>query len=373
VSGRRLGPLVLAGTAALTVGIPASFGRHPTAQFMVAPLVVPPAQGVAVEAIRLKLSGTGRPVVTLQGPPFASAATAMAAVRVVHSGGSTTVTLFVVAVSRDARKTKPATPRFGVNGAADAGVALAQFPTAKPDTIWRLTQRESSAVGLVDTGSTTPARGAAFKRALQQFLGGWDPLEQPALLTAAGVQLRLLDAKHPGGTPMQRAGAKQALVATEQLLGAPTVSVRDDVYAQIDETSGCILGRVSCGAYLFSFSGLRETIVRSDDPGYKLTTHYTGTTCGRTLLGQPWTITTQSGSDPPVTHTVDLAATDEVFTTYATVSGVGSGTAIHKLGLQPGAFPAMQALVDSTGVWSSDAGGQTVPVSVTKIPAGKSC
>ncbi len=165
----------------------------------------------------------------------------------------------------------------------------------------------------------------------------------------------------------------QTVEDASQLLQTLTASVRDDLYEQIDETSSCILGRVRCGKYVFSFKGLKETTVRSDQPGFRLTTHYTGTTCGRTMLGQPWKITTQSGSDPPVRHTVDLAKTNEVFTSYATVNGVGSGTAIHKLGPQPGAFPGMQALVDSTGVWSSDAGGQTVQVSVTKLPAGKTC
>jgi hypothetical protein len=62
-----------------------------------------------------------------------------------------------------------------------------------------------------------------------------------------------------------------------------------------------------------------------------------------------------------------------IFTDSATVNGF-TGTAIHKLYLVPGAFPGMQAIVDSTGVWSSDLGGGiTVPVSVTRLPAGKSC
>ena len=118
---------------------------------------------------------------------------------------------------------------------------------------------------------------------------------------------------------------------------------------------------------------MRCAIIRSDQPKFRLTTGYTGRTCGRSLLGQPWTVVTRSGEGRPVTRRIDLAKTKIVFTTSATVNGVGSGTAIHKLAPSKGAFPVMEALVDSTGVWSSNAGGRTVAISVTKLPAGKAC
>jgi hypothetical protein len=124
---------------------------------------------------------------------------------------------------------------------------------------------------------------------------------------------------------------------------------------------------------VFTFSRLAETIVRSDQPNFRLTTAYSGRTCGRSPLGQPWTITTRSGSGRSVKHRIDLRKTATVFVTTAKVSGVGSGTAIHKLVPHIGAFPLMEAQVDSTGVWSSNSGGLYVPVTVTKLPAGKSC
>jgi hypothetical protein len=365
--------LAAAGVAALAVGIPAGSGRPVVVAGSVVPLVVPPAQSVAMEAVTMRIPGSVRPSLTLGGVGFAPGATAMVAVKTASSGRSTTISLLAVTVSRETRTTRSTPFLLRVSNVEDSSFLLEAASTSKPDTILRITRPRGSALGLVDTGKTTPSRGAAFQRAVQQLLAGWDPFAKPELLTAGGVLLRLYDVKHPGGRPLQHALAVQAVESSKQLLQGPTISVRDDVYEQIDETSGCILGRVRCGSYVFSFKGLKETIVRSDDPTFKLTTRYTGRTCGRTLLGQPWTITTQSGKDPPVKHTVDLAKRNDVFTTSATVKGGGSGTAIHKLGPQPGAFPKMEALVDSTGVWSSDAGGQTVPVSVTKLPAGKSC
>jgi hypothetical protein len=370
---RRLWMLAAAGVASVAVGIPAGSGRPVVVAGSVVPLIVPPAQSVAMEAVTMRIPGSIRPSLTLGGVGFAPGATAIVAVKTASSGGSTAITLLAVTVSRETRTTRATPLPFRVSNVEDSTFLLEAASTSKPDTILRITVPRGSAGGLVDTGKTTPARGPAFQRAVQQLLAGWNPLAKPELLKDAGIQIRLYDSKHPGGQPIRPARAIQAVESTKQLLQGPTISVRDDIYRQIDETSGCILGRVACGKYVFAFKGLRETIIRSDDNGYHLTTHYSGKTCGRTPLGQPWRITAQSGSGPPRTYTVDLAKSNIVFTTHATVAGKDAGSAIHKIAPQPGAFPLMEALVDSTGVWSSDAGGQTVPVSVTKLTAGKSC
>jgi hypothetical protein len=370
---RRLWMLAAAGVASLAVGVPAGSGRPVVVAGSVVPLIVPPAQSVAMEAVTMRIPGSVRPSLTLGGIGFAPGATAIVAVKTASSGGSTAISLLAVTVSRETRTTRSTLFLLRVSNVEDSSFLLEAASTSKPDTILHITGPRGSAVGLVDTGKTTPARGAAFQRAVQELLAGWNPLAKPELLKDAGIQIRLYDAKHRGGQPIRPARAIQAVESTKQLLQGPTISVRDDIYRQIDETSGCILGRVACGKYVFSFKGLHETTVRSDDPGFKLATSYSGTTCGRTLLGQPWKITARSGSNPPTIYSVDLATSNIVFTTYATVDGKDAGSAIHKLGPQPGAFPGMEALVDSTGVWSSDAGGQTVPVSVTKLPAGKSC
>ncbi len=300
-------------------------------------LAVPAAQSVAIEAVKLTGTDTAGPL------RLSSTASPRATALVVRRAN----TMFVIVVNRTGGR---------------ASIELGSVPRSTTVTV----------KSLADISAAAPRTRSAFARSVGKLLG-WNPLASPSTVAAPGVTVRVYDAQRPTGRPVGSRLAVQAVQDASQLLQTLTASVRDDLYEQIDETSGCILGRVRCGKYVFGFTGLKETIVRSDDPTYKLTTRYTGTTCGRTMLGQPWKITTQSGTDPPVKHTVDLAKTNEVFTSYATVSGVGSGTAIHKLGPQPGAFPAMQALVDSTGVWSSDAGGQTVLVSVTKLPAGKSC
>ncbi len=326
---RLLGILVLAISA-----VGAAQAAVPTRQI---PLAAPPARSVAIEAVRL--DGVYSSATLGLSNATAPRATALVARRA--------NTIFAIIVNRAGGR---------------ASIQLGSVPASTAITV----------KSLPDIAAASPRARSAFPRSIARFLG-WSPLTSPNTLAAPGVTVRVYDVQHPEGRPVESGLAVQAVQDAGQLLQALTASVRDDLYEQIDETSGCILGRVRCGKYVFSFTGLQETIVRSDDPSFKLTTHYTGTTCGRTMLGQPWKITTRSGSDPPVKHTVDLRRRNDVFTTVAKVEGVGSGTAIHKLGPQPGAFPAMQALVDSTGVWSSDAGGQTVPVSVTRLPAGKSC
>ena len=301
------------------------------------PLAAPPAGSVAIEAV--KLNGVYSGSTLRLSSTAAPRATALVARRA--------NTIFAIVVNRTGGR---------------ASIQLGSVPASTAVTV----------KSLPDIAAASPGARSAFPRSIGTFLG-WNPLTSPNAIAAPGVTVRVYDAQHPAGRPVGSRLAVQAVEDASQLLQALTGSVRDDLYKQIDATSACILGRVRCGSYVFSFKGLQETTVRSDDPAYKLTTHYTGTTCGPTLLGQPWKITTQSGKGSPVKHTVDLAKTNEVFTTYPTVNDGGSGTAIHKLGLQPGALPLMEALVDSTGVWSSDAGGQTVPVSVTKLPAGKSC
>jgi hypothetical protein len=176
---------------------------------------------------------------------------------------------------------------------------------------------------------------------------------------------------HRDGRSRRR--SPRRLQSAQQLLQGPAISVRDAVYEAFDETSTCIAEERRCGDYVFTFKGAKETTTRSDDSSFHKTTTYYGRTCGRTLVGQPWKITSKSNNDPPVTRTIDFRKTRVIFTDSATVNG-STGTAIHKLYLVPGAFPGMQAIVDSTGVWSSDLGGGiTVPVSVTRLPAGKSC
>jgi hypothetical protein len=301
------------------------------------PLSAPPAGSVAIEAVKLNGVHSGATLrLSTTAAPWATTLVARRA-----------NTIFAIVVNR--------------NGAR-ASIQLGSVPASTAITV----------KGLPDIAAASPGARSAFPRSIGTFLG-WNPLTSPNTIAASRVTIRVYDTQHPAGRPVGSGLAVQAVEDASQLLQALTGSVRDDLYKQIDETSGCILGRVRCGSYMFSFKGLKETIVRSDKPSFKLTTRYTGSTCGRTLLGQPWKITTRSGTDPPVKHTVDLAKTNQVFTTYPTVNDGGSGTAIHKLAPQPGALPLMEALVDSTGVWSSDAGGQTVPVSVTKLPAGKSC
>jgi hypothetical protein len=329
VTRRLLGILVLAISA-----VGAAAAAAPMRQI---PLAAPAAQSVAIDAV--KLAGVDTNATLRLSSTAAPQATALVARKA--------NTIFAIVVNRAGGK---------------ASLQLGSVPGSASLALKTL----------ADVGAASPGTRSAFSRSVGTFLG-WNPLASPNGVAAPGVTVRVYDAQHPAGRPVAPGLAVQAVADAGQLLQALTASVRDDLYKQIDETSACILGRLTCGKYVFSFKGLQETIVRSDDPSFKLTTHYTGATCGRTMLGQPWRITTQSGSDPPVTHTVDLRKRNDVFTTVAKVKGVGSGTAIHKLGPQPGAFPAMQALVDSTGVWSSNAGGQTVPVSVTSLPAGKSC
>jgi hypothetical protein len=325
---RLVGILVLAVAAVGAAG-----AAVPSRQI---PLASPTAQNVAIEAVKLAGSAAAAPL------RLSSAAAPQATALVARK----TNTIFAIVVNRTGGK---------------ASIQLGSVPGSTSITVKSLT----------DVGTASPQARSTLPRSIARVLG-WNPLTKPSDLTAPGVTVEIYDSRHPAGRPLASELAVRSAEDAAQLLISPNISVRDDLYEQIDETSACILGRVVCGSYVFSFRGLRETIVRSDQPKFHLTTHYTGRTCGRTLLGQPWTIVTQSGSGRPVSHKVDLAKANIVFTTFAKVK-VGSGSAIHKLGPQPGAFPLMEALVDSTGVWSSDAGGQTVPVSVTKLAAGKSC
>jgi hypothetical protein len=310
---------------ALCVLVLASAGAASATQSAGTPLVVPPAQSVAIEAVK----GIG----AVPRLKLASRATAMVAVK----GG----TLFAIVVNRAGRATEAP---LGGSG----------------------TRRS-----ITDITKASPAARLGFSRAVGKLLG-WNPLSSPKDLAASDVTLRLYDAAHPAGQPLAAAVAEAAAVDAAQLLQGLAISVRDDLYKQIDEVSGCILGRVQCGSYVFTFSGLKETVERADDPTYHLTTIYTGRTCGRTLEGQPWRVTYRSGNNGPVTKTLNLRKKNVVYTTTGKIKGI-YGSAIHKLAPLTGAFPQMEVLVDSTGGWRSNAGGLVVPILVSKLPAGKHC
>jgi len=224
---------------------------------------------------------------------------------------------------------------------------------------------------ITDISKAAPGARAGFSKAVGKLLG-WNPLATPSDLSASGVTLRLYDSAHSNGKPLDAGVAKQAAIDAGQLLQGLAISVRDDLYKQIDEVSGCILGRVRCGSYVFTFSGLKETVERADDPTYHLTTIYSGRTCGRTLEGRSWRITYRSGNKGPVTKTLNLQKRNIVYVTSGRIKGI-YGTAIHKLAPLVGAFPQMEVLVDSTGGWHSNAGGLVVPVLVAKLPPGKHC
>jgi len=310
--------------AVLLVLLLASAGAAWSSRSAVTPLVVPPAQSVALEAVKS--------VGALPKLKLPSRATAMVAVK-----GDT---LFAIVVNRAGKAT--------------------EVPLGSG------TRRS-----ITDITKTAPSVRLGFSKAVSRLLG-WNPLSSPADLAGAGVTLQVYDSRHPSGTPLATALAEQAATDAAQLLQGLAISVRDDLYKQIDETTGCILGRVRCGSYVFTFSGLKETVERADDPTYHLTTIYTGRTCGRTIEGQAWRITYRSGNNGPVTKTLNLRKKNVVYTTKGKIKGV-YGTAIHKLAPLVGAFPQMEVLVDSTGGWRSNAGGLVVPVTVSKLPAGKHC
>ena len=378
------------GASALAVAIPAVAASPAGNQV---PLVVPPSGGVAIQAVTLRVTGPGAGKVALpsrlelRGAALPRDATAMIALRTSRSKPATTITFLAVTVSRSTKASATPLPDVVLADANSGTYALGTAGSRKADTIWRASRSfapaagcpgcrvHASAIGLVDTGKAPPARGAAFTLALEKLLDSpdaWDPLARPDEL-GKGSSLRLYDAAHPAGRPISPTLASQGLQSAQQLLQGPAISVRDAVYEAFDETSACIAEDRRCGDYVFTFKGAKETTIRSDDANFRKTTTYSGRTCGRTLVGQPWKITSKSNNDPPVTRTIDFRKTREIFTDSATVDGY-TGTAIHKLYPVPGAFPGMQAIVDSTGVWSSDlGGGVTVPVSVTKLPAGKRC
>lgn len=294
-------------------------------------LAVPPAQSVAVVAA--KLSGPAS-ALRLDGKAPARS-TAFVAVK----GNA----LLAVVVNR--------------SGGAGA-VLLAGARAAKTKSI-------------PDAGRASPVAMRGFAHGLKSFLG-WDPLNKPDELARAGVTVRLFDAAHRAGRSISAQQAQAVAGALDQLLIAPNISVRDEIYKQIDDVSGCILGRVTCGSYVFTFSGLNETVYRADKASYRLVTSYSGRTCGRTLLGQPWRITYRSGGSKPVTRTMNFDKSNIVFRTKGKING-GVGEAIHKLAPITGAFPQMEALVDSTGGWSSNSGGRFVQVLVSRLPAGRHC
>ena len=309
---------------ALLVLALASAGAASATRSAATPLVVPPAQSVSLEAVkgvsalpRLKLPSKASAMVALKGD-----------------------TLFAIGVNR-------------------AGKA-ASVPLGPG------TRRSITDITKVSTGARL-----GFSKAVGKLLG-WNPLASPADLGGADVTLRLYDSSHPGGTSLDGGLAEQAATDASQLLQGLSIAVRDDLYKLLDQTSACILGRIQCGSYVFTFSNLKETVERADDPTYQLTTVYSGRTCGRTVEGQPWRITYRSGNKGPVTKTMNLRKKVVVYVTSGKIKGI-FGTAIHKLAPLVGAFPQMETLVDSTGGWRSNAGGLVVPILVSKLPPGKHC
>ena len=387
----RLSTFLLAGATALAVAIPASLAAA-TAGIQV-PLVVPPSAAIAIQAVKLRVTGPGAPKLAvpdrlqLRGATLPTDATAMVAMRTSRTDSATTITLLAITVSRSTKPSSGALPTIGLTDGGAGVFTLAAASARKPDAVWQANRSfavpigctgcrvQASAVGLVDTGKTTPAKGAALSKALRRLLDtpdAWDPLVKPGQL-GGGTTLGVFSAAHPTGRPLSVDLATEALASTQQLLQGPTISVRDEIYEAIDETSACITDTRRCGSYVFTFKGAKETTIRSDDPSFHKTTTYSGRTCGRTPFTQAWKITSKSNNAPPVTRTIDLAKTRVIFTDSATGDGA-TGTAIHKLYLLPGVFPGIQAIVDSTGVWSSDLGsGITVPLTVTKLAAGKRC
>jgi len=323
VTRRLLALLLLAATAGTAAAATRTSGS--------VTLAVPSAQSVAVQAVRLK-SAVPASALKLEGTSAAPGATAMVAVK-----GNT---LFVLTVNRSGRAAK---------------LTLAGASAASTRT-------------LADAGRTPLPALSRFARSLGGFLG-WNPLGSPESVGAAGVEVRTFDAAHPAGRVLAPKTAVAAAEDTRQLLISPNISVRDDIYKQVDEISGCILGRVTCGKYLFTFSGLSETVYRADQPNYRLTTTYSGRTCGRTLEGQSWTVTAKSTSGKKLTKRINFEKSNVVYVTSGKING-SPGTAIHKLAPLAGAFPQMEVLVDSTGGWSSNAGARIVPVTIAK---GKGC
>jgi hypothetical protein len=293
------------------------------------------------------------------------------------SGATPLVVPPAQSIALEAIKGVSAIPRFRLPAGATAMVA------AKGDALFAIVVNRTGRASSVSLGATgksrsitditkaAPGARAGFSKAVGKLLG-WNPLATPSDLEGAGVTLRLYDSAHPNGKPLAARPARQAATDAGQLLQGLAISVRDDLYKQIDEVSGCILGRVQCGRYVFTFSGLKETVERADDPTYHLTTIYSGRTCGRTPEGQPWKITYRSGNKGPVTKTLNLQRKNVVYVTSGKIKGI-YGTAIHKLAPLVGAFPQMEVLVDSTGGWRSNAGGLVVPVLVSKLPPGKHC
>jgi hypothetical protein len=310
---------------ALLLLVLASAGAASATRSAATPLVVPPAQSIALEAVK----GIGA-VPRLELP---AKATAMLAVK--------SDTLFAIVVNRAGRSTDVP---LGAGG----------------------TRRS-----ITDISKASPAARVGFSKAVAKLLG-WDPLGSPTDLAASGVSLRLYDARHRAGQPLTSEVAEAAAGDAAQLLQGLNISIRDDLYKQIDETSACILGRIACGNYVFTFGNLKETVERADDPTYQLTTIYSGRTCGRSVESQAWRITYRSGNNGPVTKTMNLRRSPIVYTTKGKIKGI-YGTAIHKLAPLVGAFPQMETLVDSTGGWRSNAGGLVVPILVSKLPPGKHC
>jgi hypothetical protein len=378
------------GASALAVAIPAGLAASPAGNQV--PLVVPPSGAVAIQAVKLRVTGPGAGKVAvpsrleLRGANLPRDATAMIALRTSRSNAATTITFLAVTVSRSTKASAVPLPAIGLADGSLGTYALATAGTRKADTIWQASlsftpaagcagcRVHASAIGLVDTGKTPPARGAAFAKALEKLLDSpdaWDPLVKPDVLDK-GSSLRLYDAAHAPGRPVSPALASQAPVrpaaparpghlrARRRLRG-----VRRDVGVH---RRGAPLRRLRL--HVQGCEGnddpLRRLELPQDDD---LLRPHLRSYARRAALEDH----EQEQQRPPVTRTIDFRKTRVIFTDSATVNGF-TGTAIHKLYLVPGAFPGMQAIVDSTGVWSSDLGGGiTVPVSVTRLPAGKSC
>jgi hypothetical protein len=244
------------GASALAVAIPAGLAASPAGNQV--PLVVPPSGAVAIQAVKLRVTGPGAGKVAvpsrleLRGANLPRDATAMIALRTSRSNAATTITFLAVTVSRSTKASAVPLPAIGLADGGIGAYGLATAGTRKADTIWQASRSftpaagcagcrvHASAIGLVDTGKTPPARGAAFAKALEKLLDSpdaWDPLAKPDVL-GKGSSLRLYDAAHPTGRPVSPALASQGLQSAQQLLQGPAISVRDAVYEAFDEDVG---------------------------------------------------------------------------------------------------------------------------------------
>ena len=123
------------GASALAVAIPAGLAASPAGN------QVPPSGAVAIQAVKLRMTGPGAGKVAvpsrleLRGANLPRDATAMIALRTSRSNAAITITFLAVTVSRSTKASAAPLPAIGLAEGSIGTYALATARTRKADTI----------------------------------------------------------------------------------------------------------------------------------------------------------------------------------------------------------------------------------------------